>query len=93
MRTGRMDKPRSRAAGNKTEDDGREAEERGRRTPAAKLRGTVAIAVGFGRSILSVWQKHLERLAEALWVYIFFTIVVCILFLKVIIGRKCLWNG
>ena len=39
------------------------------------------------------WQKHLERLAEVLWVYIFFTIVVCILFLKVIIGRKCLWNG
>ena len=30
----------------------------GRRNPAAKLRGTVAIVVGFGRSILSVWQKY-----------------------------------
>lgn len=92
MRTGGMDKPRSRAAGNRTEGRGTggKAGTGGRRTPAAKLRGTVAIAVGFGRSILSVWQKHLERLAEALWVYIFFTIVVCILFLKVIIGRKCL---
>ena len=30
----------------------------GRRNPAAKLRGTVAIVLGFGRSILSVWQKH-----------------------------------
>ena len=80
------------------EQDGREgtggmAGTEGRRNHAAKLRGTVAIVVGFGRSILSVWQKHLEHLAEALWVYIFFTIVVCILFLKVIIGRKCLWNG
>ena len=90
MRTGGMDKPRSRAAGNRTDGAGGMAGTGGRSNPAAKLRGTVAIAVGFGRSILSVWQKHLERLAEALWVYIFFTIVVCILFLKVIIGRKCL---
>ena len=41
-----MDKPRSRAAGNRTEDDGQEAGERGRRNPAAKLRGTVAIMEG-----------------------------------------------
>ena len=51
MRTGGMDKPRSRAAGNRTEDDGRDgtggkAGTGGRRNPAAKLRGTVAIMEG-----------------------------------------------
>ena len=60
--------------------DGRETE------PRSKTAGHSGYSCRF-------WQKHLERLAEALWVYIFFTIVVCILFLKVIIGRKCLWNG
>ena len=59
-----------RGTGRKTmdgrEDDGREgrrwtggmAGTGGRRNPAAKLRGTVAIVLGFGRSILSVWQKY-----------------------------------
>ena len=60
--------------------DGRETE------PRSKTAGHSGYSCRF-------WQKHLERLAEVLWVYIFFTIVVCILFLKVIIGRKCLWNG
>ena len=60
--------------------DGRETE------PRSKTAGHSGYSCRF-------WKKHLERLAEALWVYIFFTIVVCILFLKVIIGRKCLWNG
>ena len=46
-----MDKPRSRAAGNRTEGAGRDREggkagTGGRRNPAAKLRGTVAIMEG-----------------------------------------------
>ena len=46
MRTGGMDEPRSRAAGNRTKGAGGMAGTGGRRNPAAKLRGTVAIMEG-----------------------------------------------